>query len=34
MVEVAGVREGADVLAGGIGALREGTQLALAPGAR
>jgi RND family efflux transporter MFP subunit len=34
MVEVAGVREGADVLAGGIGALREGTLLALTPGAR
>lgn len=34
IVEVGGVAEGADVLVGAIGALREGTLLALAPGAR
>ena len=34
MVEVGGVAEGADVLVGAVGALREGTLLALAPGAK
>lgn len=34
MVQVAGVSVGAEVLVGAIGALREGTLLALAPGAK
>jgi len=34
IVEVGGVAEGADVLVGAVGALREGTLLALAPGAK
>ena len=34
LVEVGGIAEGADVLTGAIGALREGTLVALAPGAK
>ena len=34
IVEVGGVAEGADVLVGAVGALREGTLLALAPGTK